>query len=114
MLPPYGKILLAYQNESITLKNSIYIFVGKNSFKECKIQKEFGVLSTCIPEDKSYSQYEWPIKNQAIVLCDCGGMDLVELKKITFNFLHQGARSVCLFTELAPLEVFTPESNNGL
>jgi hypothetical protein len=74
-LPPFGKILKAYQDENIRLKDQIYIHIGK----DCK---QFAQA------DINFHSYEWPIYSRLIVLMDHGDSTAADIKKISFHLLN--------------------------
>lgn len=112
VLPPYGKILQIYQYENIHLKFPIYIFVGRNARQEAYANKAHGVMSTFIPQDKSFDDFYWPIKDQKVVLFDTGSSSLLGLNRLCYKILHVGAKSVCRYSEIAPIDVFTQANLN--
>jgi len=81
-LPPFGKILLAYQDEKIQLVNPIYIFVGQESKEAAYFHKQHGELCTYLPYGHDYRQYRWPIFDQTVIVECLGLMPVNFLKKM--------------------------------
>lgn len=86
-LPPYGKILKAYQEEKVHLERPIYIFVGSNAKQEAYKQKIFGTLCTYLPENEDFTQFDWPVFQQKIVVEESGKAALILLKKLCIYLL---------------------------
>jgi len=84
ILPPFGKILLAYQKESIRLEFPLYIFVGKNSKEEAITHQQMGVMATYLPYGDAYQKYDWPIGDQTVVVVDTGCTVSLWLKKMKY------------------------------
>lgn len=110
LLPPFGRVLLAYQQESIRLDFTIYIFVGKNARKEAVSCKKTGTLCSFLPYGESSKKYKWPIKEQKIIVLDTGFSRHIELKKICHHLLNvYQPRVIFLHSEDYPNEIFLPK-----
>jgi len=105
-LPPFGKILYAHQLETISLEFPIYIFVGRYAKEEACKNKSHGVMSSYIPVGSKFEDFYWPIQNQKVILFDTGSSSLIGLNKLCFQILKEGAKSVCRYSEIAPIEVY--------
>jgi hypothetical protein len=86
-LPPFGKILKAYQDENIRLKDQIYIHIGKDCKQFAQADINVGSLASyALPE--YFHSYEWPIYSRLIVLMDHGDSTAADIKKISFHLLN--------------------------
>ena len=112
-LPPYGLVVEAYQKEGIGLEFPLYLFIGKNSYSEAKSNKELGCLTLCLPSGKSIDDYRWPVVGQRIVINDTGGMSLLGIRKMASQLLKMGAVSVCIVSDLCPIEVYPTHKSQG-
>ena len=113
VLPPFGRVLLAYQQEKIRLNHSIDIYVGKEAEVCAFSAKCSGWLCTFLPYDQDFTQYDWPIKNQKIIIEDTGGMTLSDLKKFSVHLLTFDPRVIILFSEDHRLmELILPKGRN--
>lgn len=104
MLPPYGKILKAYQDLGIIPNYHVYVFVGKDSYKQAR-----NFIATqvclCLPYDRDILDYDWPIHDVKLLVIDTGGQTYQQLERIVGILLNNGAKSVFLQTNLtAPLQ----------
>lgn len=105
-LPPFGKILLAYQEQRVRLNFSIYIHVGRGAQAICFDEVKNGFLASYLPENESFSSYQWPVYQQHIVLTDHGGLSLKELHKMCAYLLNHKPRLVYLWSEEHPCQFF--------
>ena len=87
-LPPFGRILIAFQQDSVPLDPTIYIFIGKNSFSDAKAHLQQGTIATCLPYGEDFKQYDWPIKDQKVVLTDSDHITLNHLKLFGVHLLN--------------------------
>jgi hypothetical protein len=106
LLPPFSRVLLAYQQERISLEFPIYIYVGKEAKDEAFAQKRFGTLCSFLPFNDDVIRYRWPIKDQKIVVYDTGSMPLVSLQKICLKLLTFEPRLVYLWSQIHPCQFF--------
>ena len=67
-LPPYGKILLAYQEQNIPYEFYISIFVGQDAKQIAYKQKCIGALCSYLPMGEHFTKFNWPIVNQRIIV----------------------------------------------
>lgn len=107
-LPPFGKVLLAYQQESIRLDFPLYIFVGKNSKEEACAQKRMGTLCTFLPYGDDYATYNWPIANQRVIVVDTGFMSSIGLKKMCYGLLTYNPSVIYLHSDAMQHDLFRP------
>lgn len=112
-LPPFGKILAAYQAESISLEWQIYVYVGKDAKNNAYVAKRQGSLATYLPYGDDYKAYKWPVHEQKIVMQDTGGMNQIELVKFSFYLLNNGARVVFLYSDEYPHELYLPKGRTS-
>lgn len=105
-LPPFGKILLAYQEQRIPLNFSISIHVGKKAKDHCFQEIKTGSLASFLPENESFFSYKWPVFNQHIVLLNHGGYSLQELQKMCAHLLNHKPRLIYLWSEIHPCQFF--------
>jgi len=109
-LPPFGKILQAYQEESVKLAVPIYIYVGKNSKEECIAQKKYGTLCCFLPFGESHLNYRWPVFNQKLVIEDTGNIPARELKRMAADILQKyQPRVIFLYSISHKSHLFLPE-----
>ncbi len=105
-LPPFGSILTAYQQNAIRLQPTIYIFTGQQAFQAAKAHLEIGTLATCLPYGQDFNSYDWPIKNQKVILTDAGLTTIGHLKRFSLHLIKLHPRILCVsshvhqFTEL--------------
>ena len=110
-LPPFGRVLLAYQEESIKLEFPIYIYVGKEAKDEAYTQKRMGTLCSFVPFTDYVSHYAWPILNQKIIVYDTGGLSRLALHKICFQLMKFKPRILYLWSSEHPCQFFNGEKN---
>lgn len=103
-LPPYGDIVSSFLKFNV--KSSIYIYCGKKAWEDAKASIESAIPCLYIPFKKNPNDYFWPVKNGRFILFDTGGLTLIELKKICLSIIDGGARSVFMYTEIAPFALF--------
>lgn len=108
ILCPFGRILLAYQKDSVALKSHITIYVGKNSKKEAFDEISSGFLCSFLPEGEDYTRIKWPIDNQKVIVFDTGGIDEVKLKKFCLYLLRFDPSILFLSSEEYQSEIFKP------
>ncbi len=116
LIPPFGRILLAFNQENIKLDVSISIFVGQHSRYEAITSKKLGALCTFLPFGDDYQRYHWPINNQKIIVEDSGGNSAIYLKKMCLYLLStHNPRVIFLYSNSVPNELFLPKgaSYNG-
>ncbi len=101
-LPPYGRVLAAYQQENIRLNFPIYIFVGVNASEEAFAQKKMGTLCTFLPVGEDFTRYEWPVNNQKVILYDTGGLTMDQLKKMSYALLNFKPNLIYIWSESHP------------
>jgi hypothetical protein len=106
ILPPYGKVLIAYQQESVRLEFVLYLFVGKQGRQEAYLNKASGTLCTFLPYGDDYKKYNWPIENQSVCVFDAGQNEAGLMKKLCLY----------LFENFNPRTVFTfsDDTNNSV
>jgi len=107
-LPPFGRILLAYQQESIRLNSHITIYVGKDGQDEAFAEKRAGFLATFLPYGDDFRSYKWPVSEQKLIVQDTGAMKAVDLTKFCFYLINSGARVVFLYSDEHPNELILP------
>jgi hypothetical protein len=107
ILAPFGRILLAYQNDSVRLKNQIWIFAGQKSKEQSFYETSMGLLSSFLSHQDDFNHYIWPVKDQKIILQDTGGFEESYLKKFSLHLLDCGALCVFLYSTRFPSEAFT-------
>lgn len=116
LIPPYGKVLIAYQQESIRLDFPIYIFVGRYAKEQAIAHKKTGTLCSFLPYGDLYEKYNWPIKNQKVIVVDTGFTVEIMLHKLCFHLLDTYLpRVIFLHSETYLNEIFLPqgETYNG-
>lgn len=86
-LPPFGKVIAAYQEEKIQLDFPIYIFIGVHAKDEAYAHKKIGTLCCYLPYQEEVDNYRWPIFNQKVLIQDTGGIEATEIKIIAFYLL---------------------------
>jgi hypothetical protein len=109
-LPPFGRVLLAYQHESIRLDFPLYIFVGKNAKEEAYSHKKAGSFCSYLPYGDSFEKYNWPIKDQKIVILDTGFTVKLALHKMCHYLLETySPRVIFLHSDTHTNEIFLPK-----
>jgi hypothetical protein len=97
-LPPFGRILEAYQQESIKLEYAIYIFMGQSASLAAYRHIKTNILCTYLPEGHDFHDYDWPIGNQKIVVQECGVVVLEDLHKFCLHLATFAPRVLFLHT----------------
>jgi len=106
-LPPYGKVLLALQQEGVILEFPIYIMVGKNAKSIAYGMIKTGVRCTYLPYGDSAERYFWPIAGSKVIISECDAVSRLAIKKMCHHLLYNyQPLSVCLHCEGTPLEFF--------
>ena len=105
-LPPFGKILLAYQASKVALDKPIYIHIGQQAREHCFAQVKHGDLASFISDDISLKEYVWPIHDQCIYLIDHGGLSLLSLQKICLYLLKHKPRIIYVWSQEHPCQFF--------
>ena len=106
-LPPFGRVLAAYQQENIQLNFPIYIFVGKNSSRgRFRLRKKMGTLCTFLPVGEDFTRYEWPVNNQKVILYDTGDLSMDQLKKMSLILLNFKPSLIYIWSENCPDQIF--------
>lgn len=98
-LPPFGRVLAAYQQENIQLNFPIYIFVGNNASEEGFAQKKMGTLCTFLPVGEDFARYEWPVNNQKVILYDTGGLSIKQLQKMSLILIKFKPNLIYIWSE---------------
>jgi hypothetical protein len=115
-LPPFGKILRAYQEEKIQLYKPIYLFVGQEGQRRAYSEKKFGLLCTYLPFEDSFERYNWPLTGQHIVMEDTGMSDKIFINKFCLHLLeYYTPRVIFFYSETLENQLFLPQgaSYNG-
>jgi hypothetical protein len=99
-LPPYAKILLQYQKYQIELDYLIFLYVGKDAWRDCKKMLTTGQYAMCLPYDSDVTDYEWPITGLKICIVDTGGMTLDALRRIRAYLLLDNPQYLLVQTDL--------------
>lgn len=115
ILPPYGRILQAYQQESVHLQIPIWIYVGKSAKEDAFHEKRMGFMCSYLPYGEDFSRYKWPIEEQKIIVQDTGGMSNIDLKKFCIYLIKFNPRVIFIYSEEHPNELILPQgrSYNG-
>ena len=108
-LPPFGHILLAYQQASIRLDFPVYIFVGKNAKYDAIGNLQRGDICTYLPYGDSFERYNWPIFDQYTVVVDTGNMTLLHLKRFCLHLVNLDPRIVYLSSEEHQCDFLIPK-----
>ena len=97
-LPPYGRIMQAYQDAKIFPERDSYIFgwdiyAGTNAINDAKetmtsFHKNTNHVACYLPWGHDYTEYRWPIIDQNIFLYNSGGLSKNFIKKMAI-FLFQ-------------------------
>jgi hypothetical protein len=108
ILAPFGRILLAYQQDNVCLKHPITIFVGKDgkerAFEECRQ----GFLSSFLPFGEDFKRLKWPIKDQKIVVQDTGNTEEIELMRFGVHLLSYQPRVIFIYSDKYPSQLLLP------
>ena len=113
-LPPHGNVLLAIQKEGIRLKFKLYIFVGEHAAEVCRYNLSEGVRGTYLPYGHSFEKYFWPVKDQEVIVSECGLTSRIAVKKMCHHLLTTyKAKCVLFHPEKAGMEYFEGEQNHG-
>lgn len=107
-LPPFGRVLLAYQQESIRLDWHITVYVGKNSKDQAFVDKRAGQLATFLPFGEDFNNYRWPVREQKLIVLDTGSMKEIYLIKFCLHLIDAGAHVIFLYSEQHPNQLILP------
>lgn len=107
-LPPFGRILQAYLEESVHLSIPIWVYVGKNAKEIAFAEKRMGFMCTFLPFGDDVSRYRWPIEGQKIIIEDTGDMSHVELKRICYVLLKYKPRLMYLHSDKHSNQLILP------
>ena len=111
-LPPYGKVLLAFQQEGIILDFPIYIMVGKDAKRIAYNHIRMGMRCTYLPYGDQPERYFWPIAGSHVVISDCGFVSGLAIKKMCHHLLCVYApQDIWLQSDHSPLEYFKGQAN---
>jgi hypothetical protein len=106
-LCPFGHILRAYQKESVWLDFSLYLFIGKHSKETAFSHKKLGALCTFLPYGDDYTQYEWPIDHQKVIIFDTGGMLSKTIKMLCYHLVSEFNPAVLFtYSEVLPNQIY--------
>jgi len=105
-LPPYGRILQAYQYHQVHLKKMLYIYVGKEGKEYAFHFIQNGEVCTFLPYGQDYKLYEWPVAGQTIVITDTGGMEEATLKRFCVHLLGLSVQAIFLYSEEHPSQYY--------
>ena len=90
-LPPYGKILDAFQSSKIPLRETIFIYTGKHA-REIAYEVLRDRIPACyLPYGDDFRNFRWPIENQDVIIDDTGLSSIPMLRQMTlflFNEYH--------------------------
>ncbi len=103
---PYGLILYQYQKANIKLDYAIFVFVGKDAWKETQNYLARGQACLCVPLDTKMERYFWPVNGLNLVLIDAGNATYSYLKEVTVYLLREGAKLIYIETNMRPLNEF--------
>ncbi len=101
-LPPFGRILQAYQHHQVLLKKMIYIYVGKTGKEDACYWIKYGEVCTFLPYGEDFNLYDWPVSDQVIIVNDTGGMEEAVLKCFCALLLEMGAKAIFLYCDGIP------------
>jgi hypothetical protein len=105
ILPPYGRILLAFQEATIRLQFVLYLHVGKNSKEDAYADISMGTFCTFLPYGDDYKKYNWPVQRQNVCVFDSGETEEGLIKKMClYLFQNFNPRTV---------QTFSDNPNNG-
>ena len=97
-LPPYGKYLDELQKQGIKYNNSVYIFVGENSFKKAQNFQISRPTTMCLPAYDCPSLYRWPVKDCEILIFDTSFCEEDYLNDLAYYLFEAGASKIVLST----------------
>jgi|SRR5882724_1476437 len=88
-LPPYGRIMQAYQDAKILPESDIYypswdIYVGRDApqIAKLRLKKQDGI-ACYLPYGHDYQDYYWPISDQNIEIINVGFVTVNFIKKMS-------------------------------
>lgn len=111
-LPPYGRILNAYQQDSIRLEPTLYIYIGKNAFRYAKKDLENAILATYLPYGEDFTQYDWPIKNQKVILTDTDLITVSHLKRFALHLVKFNPRILFISSSYHQIHELIKDTEN--
>lgn len=111
-LPPFGNILLAYQKDHIPLEPTIYIFMGKNASRDAKNQLKMGTLATYLPYGEDFTHYEWPIKDQKVILTDSDFITIPHFKRFALHLVKSHPRILFISSTVHKIHELISDTEN--
>lgn len=105
---PCSDFFHLYEKNGINFEYPIYLFVGKNAKEDCMGHIAQGALSSYLPIQSQYADYDWSIlKDKKVILFDSGCAIYLTMKKISFLLLKIGCPAVCIYSPLEKILIYT-------
>lgn len=113
-LPPYGKPLHDLIQSNQRPQNSIYLFIGKNSWHNGRYSSLSRPDRTLIlPPFDLPLIYDWPVKECDILIYDSGGCSKEYIEGIAFYLLESQAEIVrCIAPDFSYYGTFKKDFNH--
>lgn len=96
---PFGVLLHHITSSEIKLKYAPFLFCGKYAYEEAKKTWESGQAALCLPIERRFDDYSWPVAGLRIILFDTGSMSSLGLSKIAYGILKEGASLAAIFSD---------------
>ena len=92
----FGTLLYQLQVLDVPIYFSPYIFVGQQAHQEAVKMNGSGQISLYLPYNKDITDYQWPVENLSLVLCESCYVPLERMRLMALYLLNEGARQVCV------------------
>lgn len=94
--PPFGAILSQLIKANIPPSYSIYVFCGKDAWREARAMNMQSQFTLCLPPDNAPEDYQWPVSGLSLIVYDTGSISVESLHQIIITLLNQGAKQITL------------------
>jgi hypothetical protein len=98
-IPPFGKPLYDLIQSDQRPQNSVYLFIGKDAWKDGKSSSLTRPTRTlALPPFHPPTFYDWPVNECDILIFDSGGCEEEYIEEIVFTLLKSQAEIVRCIT----------------
>jgi hypothetical protein len=107
-LCPFGRILLAYQQDNVSLKSYITIFIGDQAKQSAFDDVRQGFLASFLPFGEDPTSFKWPIQNQKIIVFDTGATLQADANRLCLHLLKQEPKIIFLHSSKYLSKILLP------
>jgi hypothetical protein len=111
-LPPFGRILLAYQEQRVRLNFNVYIYVGKKAKDHAHQEIRDGLIATFLPYGESATAYRWPVREQKLIIIDTGGLSYMSAMNACLTIMNYQPRLIYFYSDEHRNEMFLPKGRS--